>query len=320
MTSAPAGEILPRHLMFVLEGGEVVIQRGANLVEDLESNKWRVFSDFERDHNITDEELRALKRDHLIQEFDETTIWLFAPQKSNRATYYYINTHLSAPYLGLVKNLLASVNLDQNYTAGVRAEHVAIMGIGDEPFNHLPDAEAALTLLSPTFKSQNLDLTINTLTVDSNITQEMQALDENFDMLIHETPVHTPTIEGNMVLIVENDPELAEHYTVALQNLGIDVRIAHTGEAALQIAIDEEPDLVLMNLMLPDIHGYEVIAKLRKDPLTAHTNIIVMSEASSQQDVAFALYVAKVDDFLVKPLGPKILRKRVLGILMQKQW
>jgi putative two-component system response regulator len=98
------------------------------------------------------------------------------------------------------------------------------------------------------------------------------------------------------------------------------VRVAHTGETALQIALDEEPDLVLINLMLPDMHGYEVIAKLRKDPLTDQTAIIVISDVSSQQDVVFALNVAKVDDFLVKPLGPKILRKRILGILMQKQW
>ncbi len=319
MVSAPVGEVVPRHLMFVLEDREIVIQRGANLVEVLRTGEWRVFGDYERDHNITDEELRQLQREKLIQGFDETTIWLSLRRKSDKAKYYFLDTHLSPPYLELVKNLLDFTN--QNYAARVRLGRVAIVAAGGEPFSSLADAESAHTLLSPAFKEDNIFLSIDSVNLESLLDEDDPAdPNDRFERLIHETPTRTASLTDCMILVVENDPELADHYTLALQNLGVEVRVAHTGEAALQIALDEEPDLVLINLMLPDMHGYEVIAKLRKDPLTDQTPIIVMSDVSSQQDVVFALNVAKVDDFLVKPLGPKILRKRILGILMQKQW
>ncbi len=318
MTSAPHGEVIPRHLMFVLDDGDIVIQRGANLVENLLSGEWRVFGDFERDHNITDDELRLLLRDQMIQGFDETTIRLNVTPKSNRAKYYYLDTHLSPPYLELVKNLLYSTNLENNYTAKIQNGFIAIVGMWGEPFNSLNDVEAAYTLLSPVFKAEKFELSISTLKLEHFLPEDESSEHDHYEHLVYETP--SRTLEGYVVLVVENNLELAEHYTLALQNLGVQVKVAHTGEAALQIAMDEEPELVLMNLMLPDIHGYEVIAKLRKDPLTAHTHIIVTSEFSSQQDIVFALNVAKVDDFLVKPIGPKLLRKRVLGILMQTQW
>ncbi|MCL4875516.1 MAG: response regulator [Anaerolineae bacterium] len=317
MTSAPTGEVVPRHLVFVLEDREIVIQRGANLVEVFRTGEWRVFGDYERDHNITDEELRLLEREELIQGFDETTIWLPVRQKSNRAKYYFLDTRLSPPYLELVRNLLHSTN--QNYTARVRMGRVTVVAAGGEPFGGLTDAEAAHTLLSPAFKAENIALTIDSVKLES-LLDETDEPDDDYENLIRETPSHALSVSDQVVLVVESDPELADHYTLALQNLGVEVRVAHTGEAALQIAMDEEPDLVLMNLMLPDMHGYEVIAKLRKDPLTDQTAIIVMSDVSSQQDVVFALNVAQVDDFLVKPIGPKILRRRILGILMQQQW
>lgn len=318
MVSAPVGEVIPRHLMFVLEDGETVIQRGANLVEVLRTGEWRVFGDYERDHNITDEELRQLQRETLLEGFDETTIWLSMRRKSDSAKYYFLDTHLSPPYLELVKNLLYFTN--QNYAARVRQGRVAIVGVGGEPFSSLADAESAHTLLSPAFKEDNILLSVDSVNLELLMEEDTNDPDDRFERLIHETPTRTASLSDCMILVVENDPELADHYTLALQNLGVEVRVAHTGETALQIALDEEPDLVLINLMLPDMHGYEVIAKLRKDPLTDQTAIIVISDVSSQQDVVFALNVAKVDDFLVKPLGPKILRKRILGILMQKQW
>lgn len=307
------GQATPRHLVFVLEGGEIVVQRKANEVEVLETHEQRVFSDFDRDHDVTDVELQSLLDREIILGFDEMTVWLPRPSERQGVCYYFLDTQLSPAYLQIVNHLIEYAALAGKYVARDRMGRVAIMDSIGEPFASLPDAEAALTLVRTALGDHLSDMRIESIEVDTNLEEAPSESQQNFADLIRETPI--TTLADYSVLVVENESRTADEARLALENLGVQVRVVQSGETALDVLLDEEPDLVLIDLMLPDMHGYEVIARIRKDPLTAKTPVIAMSANSTEADVVFALHVAKVDDYLVKPIGPNVLRHRVLALL-----
>lgn len=313
---APHGQAVPRHLVFVLDTGEVVIQRGANLVELLETQEQRVFNDFERDHDADDDELRQLQTGGIIVGYDDMTVWLRPPRPTRQVKYFFLDTKLPPSYEATINGLLDGAALGHRYTAKARMGRVAIMGRAGEPFGSLPDAEAAFTLIRQALSADIADLSIETVRVNPTLDESQLKRPANFADLIRETPV--TTLADALILVVEDEPKLAEQVRLALETLGVEVRTANTGESALEIMMDEEPDLVIIDLMLPDMHGYEVIAKIRKDPLLTTTPIIVMSSHISEADVVFALHVAKVDDYMVKPVSPNVLRHRVVNLLNRR--
>lgn len=309
-----SGQAIARHLVFVLEGGEIVVQRGANVVESLTTNEQRIFNDFERDHTVTDAELDALLLSKTILAYDEMTIWLPPPDRRVPITYYYLDTKLTPAYLPMVADLLHSAALDRMYVAKHRMGRVAVMGSGGEPFDNISDAEHAYTLVGRVLINHIADLSIESIHVYPTITEENAITrPSDFEDLIRQTPVHS--LADHSILIIEPTPEVSRHSELALARLGLEIRLAHIGEHALEILMDEEPDLVLIDLMLPDMHGYEIIAKIRKDPLTAQIPIIVMSDYVSEVDMVFALNVAQVDDYLLKPIEAQVLRHRTLALL-----
>ncbi|NJL92265.1 MAG: response regulator [Anaerolineae bacterium] len=316
-----SSEAIPRHLVFVLEDDTVVIQRGAALVEVLETRETRSFGSFDHHHDITDEELALLQGEGLVLRYDDATIWLPAKahrlaQDMGKARYYFLDTRLSAPYLRIVQSLLDSTDLHAQYEARLYGDRVAIMASGGEPFSSLQDAEAAQTLLAQALGKQLVGLVVERVEIDTTLHDtQLNAPARRVD-LISTGPL--VSLADRTVVLVEDDEALAEVLALTLRRAQPNVLVAHTGEIGLEIITDEEPDLVLLDLNLPDMHGYEVIARLKKDPLTARTPIIVMSGNSSETDMVFALYVAKVDDYLVKPVEPRVIRRRVLTILTRQ--
>lgn len=307
-------QALPRHLVFVLEAGEVVVQRAANIVELLETREKRVFNDYDRDHDVTDVELERLLKRAVIADFDSMTVWLPRIEESHDLNYYYLDTKLLPDYLGLIELLLSDAALSDKYVAKARMGHVAIMGRGGEPFGSLLDAEGAYMLVKQALSSHIADLSIESIQVNPKADETMTiALPDDFENLIRETPLTTFADYG--VLVIEPNLDLAAQTAMTLENLGVRVRVAKTGENALEILMDEEPDIVIINLSLPDMHGYEVIAKIRKDPLTAETPIIAISDSAQEIDSTFALTVARVDEYLTNPVEVSALRHRVISSL-----
>ncbi len=309
----PVGQAIPRHLVFVLESDEVVLQRGANIVEVLETRQQRVFNDFDRDHDVTDAELESLLKAQIISGYDTTTVWLARADHKTQLAYYFLDTQLPPLYEDMVSNLLQAAALADKYVPKTRMGRVAIMGPGGEPFGSLPDAEFALTVVQQALAGHLTDLSIESVQVIPE-KYETQTLNiEHFTNLIQSTP--SLTMADQSVLLIASEPDLTAQAQQTLDVLGIELRMADTGRTALEILMDEEPDLVIIDLILPDMHGYEVIAKIRKDPLTSHTPIIALSSYNSQADVVFALNVARVEDFMLKPIDPNVLRHRVIHLL-----
>lgn len=103
----------------------------------------------------------------------------------------------------------------------------------------------------------------------------------------------------NKILLVEDDDALANVYLMRLEVEGFEVRRANNGEEALSAALDYHPDLILLDVMMPKIDGYEVLDILRHTPQTATTKIIVITALSQESDRKRAQDLG-ADDFLVK--------------------
>lgn len=101
------------------------------------------------------------------------------------------------------------------------------------------------------------------------------------------------------ILIVEDDDSLANVYTTRLQAEGFDTRRVPNGEDALATAISYDPDLVLLDVMMPKVSGFDVLDILRHTPETVNVKVIMLTALSQDADRERAKSMG-VDDYLVK--------------------
>jgi diguanylate cyclase (GGDEF)-like protein len=116
------------------------------------------------------------------------------------------------------------------------------------------------------------------------------------------------------ILVVDDDPDIARFVEVNLRSAGYDVAVAGDGEEALDKAGDIRPDLVLLDVMMPRIDGFEVAQRLRKNPQTANTSIIMLTAKALSADKVTGLQ-SGADDYIIKPFDPIELLARVKGTL-----
>src|SRR5205807_9699026 len=117
---------------------------------------------------------------------------------------------------------------------------------------------------------------------------------------------------------VDDDRDICRSIEVVLRLEGYDVRVAHEGEEALEQAMRVQPDLVLLDMMMPGIDGYEVTKRLRHDPRTATASIIMLTARSMPADKVLGL-TAGCDDYIVKPYEPTELVARVQSALRRSR-
>jgi len=104
---------------------------------------------------------------------------------------------------------------------------------------------------------------------------------------------------GKKILLVEDDDALASVYMMRLKSEGFDVRRVANGEDALAAAKEHKPDLVLLDVMMPKVSGFDVLDILRNTPETANLKIIMLTALSQETDKQRAQGLG-VDDYLVK--------------------
>ena len=90
---------------------------------------------------------------------------------------------------------------------------------------------------------------------------------------------------------------------------------ARDGVEALQKAVQEKPDLILLDLMMPDMDGWEVYQQIKADPALRGIPVIVVTAKAQSIDKVLGLHIAKVDDYITKPFGPQELLESVEKIL-----
>src|SRR5215217_3627780 len=113
-----------------------------------------------------------------------------------------------------------------------------------------------------------------------------------------------------MVLIADDDRDIVRFVEVNLRLEGFEVITAHDGQDALTKALDLQPNLILLDVMMPRMDGYEVCTKLRADGRSAHIPVIMLTAKSLSADKVLGL-TAGADDYIIKPFDPMELVARV---------
>lgn len=119
------------------------------------------------------------------------------------------------------------------------------------------------------------------------------------------------------VLVVDDEPEIAELLRYHLTRAGHRVSKAHNGWEALATVRDDRPDLLLLDLMLPDLDGFGVCEILRRDPATATLPIVIISAWASGDSRNLGLELGALD-YVTKPFSPLAIVERVNRILDQR--
>jgi DNA-binding response OmpR family regulator len=119
------------------------------------------------------------------------------------------------------------------------------------------------------------------------------------------------------ILIIDDDPDICEIVQVNLEGVGYNVTCAHDGASGLRTALDRTPDLIILDLLLPELDGWEVLDRLSQDSRTGGTPVIVLTCRADDQDVLRGLTTGAVE-YVTKPFYPEDLVasvKILLGVL-----
>lgn len=120
--------------------------------------------------------------------------------------------------------------------------------------------------------------------------------------------------EANKILVVEDDLDLAEMLNSYFRIQGYQVRVSNWGEDAVKSANEDVPDVVVLDVRLPDINGFEVCRRLRENRHTEHLPVIFLTEKREREDKLAGLELGAVD-YITKPFDIQELRLRVRNII-----
>src|SRR5512141_639166 len=116
------------------------------------------------------------------------------------------------------------------------------------------------------------------------------------------------------ILIIDDDVDTLRLVGLMLQRQGYVIVAATSGEQGLEKAFEERPDVILLDVMMPEMDGYEVTRRLRKNPVTSTTPILLFT-AKTQLDDKVTGFEAGADDYLTKPTHPAELQAHIRALL-----
>jgi DNA-binding response OmpR family regulator len=117
------------------------------------------------------------------------------------------------------------------------------------------------------------------------------------------------------VIYIEDEQEMIDLVRLILTRKGFEVIGANGGRKGLKLVKDQLPDLVLLDLMMPDMDGWEVYQQMKADEKTRQIPVIVITAKAQSIDKVLGLHIAKVDDYISKPFSPQELLDSVEKVL-----
>lgn len=117
------------------------------------------------------------------------------------------------------------------------------------------------------------------------------------------------------ILCVEDEQEMIDLIRLILGRRGFEVKGADGGIEGLRMIRQDLPDLVLLDLMMPDMDGWEVYQQMKADEKTRSIPVIVVTAKAQNIDRVLAMHIAKVDDYITKPFSPQELLMSVEKVL-----
>lgn len=119
------------------------------------------------------------------------------------------------------------------------------------------------------------------------------------------------------IVCIEDEPEMIDLVRLILGRRGFELIGAVGGREGLETVRQAKPDLVLLDLMMPDMDGWEIYQHMKADEELRNIPVIIVTAKAQSIDKVLGLHIAKVDDYITKPFGPQELVdsvNRVLGI------
>jgi len=121
------------------------------------------------------------------------------------------------------------------------------------------------------------------------------------------------------ILCIEDEPEMIDLIRLILSRRGFEITGANGGKEGLEMVRRDHPDLVLLDLMMPQMDGWEVYQQMKADQATKDIPVIVVTAKAQSIDKVLGLHIAKVDDYITKPFSPQELLASVDNVLGPKQ-
>jgi DNA-binding response OmpR family regulator len=112
------------------------------------------------------------------------------------------------------------------------------------------------------------------------------------------------TKQAPRVVCIEDSPETLELVRLILKKEGYEVTTTSGGREGLQAIAQVKPDIVLLDLMMPDMDGWEVYQTMKADENMKEIPVIIITAKSQSIDKVLGLHIAKVDDYITKPFSP----------------
>jgi len=120
------------------------------------------------------------------------------------------------------------------------------------------------------------------------------------------------------IVIVEDDEDISDTIKYNLEREGFRVRVAATGEDALNLIFDRPPNLVLLDLNLPQMSGFELCRRLRAEAITARVPVLMITARTAESDKVLGLNLG-ADDYITKPFSMRELIARVRAVLRRSE-
>ena len=124
----------------------------------------------------------------------------------------------------------------------------------------------------------------------------------------------TEQLRSRSIVIVEDDEDIADSIRYNLDREGFRVRVAPSGEDALHLILDRPPNLVLLDLNLPHMNGFEICRRLRAEAATSRVPILILTARTGEADKVLGLNLG-ADDYITKPFSMRELVARVNAVL-----
>jgi two-component system, OmpR family, response regulator VicR len=121
------------------------------------------------------------------------------------------------------------------------------------------------------------------------------------------------------IVCIEDEPEMIDLFRLILTRRGFEVIGANGGRQGLELVREIKPDLVLIDLMMPDMDGWEVYQNLKANEETQNIPVIVVTAKAQSIDRVLGLHIAKVNDYIAKPFSPSSLLESIEQVLSQTE-
>ena len=323
-----SGSAIARHQVFMLADGAFVVQWEDKRIQEILSGKYREF-DYRADfgHAITDYELRQLVAAGRVEHFNRQYVWLYALPESgrfgqrrvlgrgNRVRAYYLSTPFAKTQIGNIQSMFDELDVSNHFSVRVRDDSVVILGDNGVPFRTIEEAEDAQQFLGQ--RAPGILSNLVVAFVETSVKHRMPIMNETNETLnlddIIASQSNKMTLNGRHIVVAVKNDEERQAFSKLFDEMSLDVKYASSASDAIHLLEDNPSDLLIIDIDLPDMHGWQMLSKIREIEALRDLPIMVITEQTN-----FGMTVAKVN-YIQRPISIARLRHNIWTTLSGRE-